>query len=397
MTVSQGERKSTRATETDGPGLEREGQTWRVRDAALVRQVLRHKDATTQAGFSAESVSSARIRQPILFADGDEHRRQRSKIARFFAPKVVSTRYRELMAERAEALLTAQGRDIVLDRLALEYSVTVAAEVIGLTNSSTSGLSRRLESLFNQPHYDPTAEDGGRSRATRIMARLTGGLPLVPFYLFDVRPAVRARRSAPAEDVISHLIGEGYNGLDIMVECLTYGAAGMVTTREFISMAAWHFLENAALRDRYLVSEERERLAILGEILRLEPVVGHLYRRAACDIEVGDSVIPAGDLIDLHIRAANTDASVVGEETLSLCPGREVASGYGPEVMSFGDGAHKCPGNALAIQETDVMLRRLLALPLTVVSTPTLEWDDLISGYRLRGFRLRIDDTGTRG
>lgn len=384
------DRKSTRAGESTGPGLERVGDIWHVRDAALVRQVLRAKDSTTQAGFSAESVTSTQLRQPILFADGDQHRQQRSRIARFFAPKVVATKYRELMDERADALLTAAGHDFLLDHLALEYSVTVAAEVIGLTNSSTAGLSRRLERLFNQPHYDPEQASGGRSRFTRLLSRLTGGLPLIPFYLWDVRPAVRARRRTPAEDVISHLVAEEYSGMEIMIECLTYGAAGMVTTREFISMAAWHFLENPALRDRFLVAGEKERLAMLGEILRLEPVVGHLFRRSSRDLEVGDSVIPAGQLMDLYVRAANADEAVVGADPLSLCPGRDVASGYGAEVMAFGDGAHKCPGNALAIQETDTMLRRLLALPVTVVSPPTLSWDDLISGYRLRGFRLAI-------
>lgn len=394
MSVSASERKSIKQGEATGPGLERVGQTWHVREAALVRQVLRAKDGTTQAGFSSESVSTERLRQPILFADGETHRQQRSKIARFFAPKVVSTRYRELIEERADSLMAAAGATFQLDDLAMEYSVSVAAEVIGLTNSSTTGLSRRLERLFNQPEYDHSQEGGGRSRLQRILAPLAGGLPLIPFYMLDVRPALRARRRSPQEDVISHLIKEGYQGVEIMIECLTYGAAGMVTTREFISMAAWHLLENQELRDRFLVAEEKERFAMLGEILRLEPVVGHLYRRTTRDLDVGETVIPAGQLMDLYVRAANVDETVVGEDAHTLCPGRDMAAGYGAEVMAFGDGVHKCPGNALAIHETDAVLRRLLALPVTVISPPTLSWDDLISGYRLRGFSLRIDTAG---
>lgn len=390
MTVSTGDRKSVKTGEAAAPGLELREGVWHVRNAELVRQVLRAKDGTTQAGFTSESVKTSRLRQPILFADGEEHRKQRSLIARFFAPKVVSTRYRELMDERADALLAAAGNRFMLDDLALEYSVTIAAEVIGLTNSSTSGLSRRLERLFNQPEYDHSQEGGGRSRWMRLVAPVVGAMPLIPFYVVDVVPAIRARRKNPRQDVISHLVKEGYKGVEIMIECLTYGAAGMATTREFISMAAWHFFEKPELRDRYLVAEEKERLAILGEILRLEPVVGHLYRRAAQDLEVGDHIILSGDLMDLYLRAANADEAVAGQSPMDLCPAREVASGYGAEVMSFGDGAHKCPGNALAIQETDVLLQRLLALPVTVVSPPTLSWDELITGYRLRGFQLAL-------
>ncbi|MGO1488303.1 MAG: cytochrome P450 [Arachnia sp.] len=390
MSVLWGDRKSVRPGEAAGAPLEYKNDMWHVRDAEHVRQVLRAKDGTTQAGFTSESVTSSRLRQPILFADGEEHRKQRSLIARFFAPAVVSRRYGGLMEERADALLGSAGQRFELDELSLEYSVTIAAEVIGLTNSSTSGLSRRLERLLNQPEYDHSQVGGGRSRWTRLLASISGALPLTPFYLLDVAPAIRARRKAPQEDVISHLVKEGYEGVEIMIECLTYGAAGMVTTREFISMAAWHFLEKPELRERYLVAGEKERLAMLGEVLRLEPVVGHLYRRAVQDLVVGEQTIPAGDLMDLYVRAANADTTVVGEAPLTLCPGRETATGYGAEVMGFGDGAHKCPGNALAIQETDVLLQRLLALPVTIVTPPTLSWDELITGYKLRGFRLLV-------
>lgn len=360
----------------------------------MVRQVLREKDGTTQAGFTSESVNMARLRQPILFADGEEHRQQRSRIARFFAPAVVSRRYRELMKERAEELLAAAGKNFMLDDLALQYSVAVAAEVIGLTNSSTAGLARRLERLFNQPGYDHSVAGGGRAWWLRIVAPVAGALPLIPFYIRDVAPAVRARRKRNSEDVISHLVKEGYKGVEIMIECLTYAAAGMVTTREFISMSAWHFMENPELKETYLGAKEKDRLGILSEILRLEPVVGHLYRRSTREISLGDVTVPAGSLLDLYVRAANADEAVAGEEPMNLCPGRSVSRGYGPEVMSFGDGAHKCPGNALAIQETDTLLMRLFAGHVSVASPPVLTWDELITGYRLRGFRLSLAGVG---
>ena len=77
------------------------------------------------------------------------------------------------------------------------------------------------------------------------------------------------------------LLAEGYREPAILIECVTYGAAGMATTREFISMTVLHLLADADLRARYLAGEEEERFDILHEILRLEPIIGHLYRRAA--------------------------------------------------------------------------------------------------------------------
>lgn len=73
--------------------------------------------------------------------------------------------------------------------------------------------------------------------------------------------------------------------------------------------------------------------------------------------------IPAGDLIDMQIYAINADPAVAGDNPLAICPGRELhAERVAPVVMSFGDGHHHCPGAYVAIQESDIFLRRLLTL-----------------------------------
>ncbi|WP_052462304.1 cytochrome P450 [Nigerium massiliense] len=388
------QRRSTYPGESAEPRVEHDANVWRIRSAEAVRQVLRERDATTQAGFASETVPSRR-NDPILFMDGEKHRQQRSKTARFFAPKTVSTRYRELMATRADDLVAeALTEDTFrLDQFSLRYSVEIAAQVIGLTNSPIGPMATRLERFFEYPHGDAADARRGSSRFAKLRALILGNIPMGAFYLFDVRPAIKARRAEPAEDVISHLVAEGYSDSEILIECVTYGAAGMVTTREFISMCTWHLLTDDGLRRRYLDADQHERYLILSEVLRLEPIVGHLFRRAQRDFaftaDGQTHQVRSGELLDLFIRQANSDESTVGAEPLQLRPGRDLPRGIGEEVMSFGDGPHKCPGNALAIQETDVLVRKLMALDLEVVQEPTIGWDALISGYSLRGFVLR--------
>jgi cytochrome P450 len=59
--------------------------------------------------------------------------------------------------------------------------------------------------------------------------------------------------------------------------------------------------------------------------------------------------------------------------------------------MSFGDGHHRCPGATIAIQETDIFLRRLLALEgLRVARWPQLGWNPVAAGYELRDFVLAL-------
>lgn len=396
MTEGACRRISVKPGEVTSPRVENHGGVWRVRSTEATRQILRERDATVQAGFNSESIPDGTMAdQPILFLDGAPHRQQRSKIARYFAPRTVADRYRGLMESRADALvagMVAAGQ-ARLDDMSLQYSTEVAAKVIGLTNSRPERMARRLERLFDQPPYDPAS--GKREGTVRAALRqLRGAVPIAWFYAWDVRPAIRERRREPQEDVISHLIKEGYGVPAILIECVTYGAAGMATTREFISMAALHLLRDDALRARYVAADEGERYAILHEILRLEPIIGHLYRRAEREFTFTDAgethTVRAGELLDLFIRQANADPTTVGEAPLDLCPGRELPRGIGPEVMSFGDGPHKCPGNALAIQESDILLTRLFAHPVALVGEPELGWDEIISGYAIRGLTVAV-------
>jgi cytochrome P450 len=388
-------KKSVRPHPSDGVLIERDSNgVWQVRGFEEVRAILRSNN-TKQAGFRAELVNmgNALRNRPILYQEGKVHQEQRTKTARFFTPRTVSNKYRRLMerlSDRIVAYIVRKGR-ADLSKLSMALAVRVTGRVVGLTNSTTRGLDRRLDAFF----ADTTV-----SHKNALLSRLTQVVTmrrLLMFYWLDVRPAIRARRIKPGDDVISHLLSEGYNDQEILTECITYAAAGMATTREFICMAAWHLLEHPDLRARYMVAPEEERVAMLHEMLRLEPVVGHLYRRVTADITLkseGETVvIPEGDLIDLHIESANVDERVVGEDPTAVCPGRPIkAERAGPMLASFGDGAHRCPGAYLAIQETDIFLKRLLALDgLRIEQPPTLTFDELTAGYLLRRFIVAIE------
>ncbi|WP_228759942.1 cytochrome P450 [Pseudactinotalea sp. HY158] len=388
-------RLSRKRDEPDEPRVDGDRSVWRIRSLAAARQVLRARSVTTQAGFTAEAIPKGYFRHhPILVSDGPQHDEQRRKVARFFAPAVVHERYGADIRTTAEDLIDAAvaAGTCTLDEIALRFTVDVTRRIVGIDHSSLRGLCRRLDSFFNQPPLDVTRADFGRSRAQWARAGINALVPLLRFYLADVRPAVRRRRRHPGATVVDHLIAEGYRTPDILVECLTYGTAGMVTTREFITMACWHLLRDDALRERYLVAGEAERTAILEEILRLEPVVGHLYRRMQQDFELthGESTftLRAGDLVDVCVRQTNTDAEAVGAHPRCLRPGRELPRGVAAAGLSFSDGAHKCPGQTLAMAETDIFLTRLLRANPRPAAEPTLTRDQLIEGYALRGMVL---------
>jgi len=358
---------------------------WHVQDFSTARALLRSTE-TRQAGFGVEHAAKldGRMRMPVLYRDGPEHREHRRQTAKYFTPRRVDTAYRSLMERLADeqcAVLRTRG-EADLSQLSFALAVAVAGEVIGLTESGP-GMARRLDRFFEE-----------RAAPNRLVARwkeLRSNANMAAFYWFDVRPAIRARRAERRDDLISHLLGEGCTNGEILGECVTFAAAGMVTTREFITLVAWHLFTDDDLRAAYVSGEEKERVAILHEILRLEPVVANLARWAAADIEVPGAVIPAGARVDIGVAAANLDPGAVGPDGGQVCPARELADGVGDAALSFGDGPHRCPGAYIAIQETDIFLSKLFALPgLRMVAPPKVGIRAEIASYELTKLRLAV-------
>jgi cytochrome P450 len=386
-------RKTARVVEpVDRPVEQTADGVWHIRDYDLAKQVMRNAD-TKQAGFKVELAEQmpGLDQRPVLFQDGPEHQAQRRQIARFFTPKTTSQNYRAMMESYADDLIADlhDSGQVELSDLSLKMAVRVAARVVGLTNSLLPGMPRRLDNFLK---YDPGDASSGFSwQPKQIAGFLQANYSMLAFYALDVRPAIQARRKQRQEDVISHLLDQDYSDREILVECVTYGAAGMATTREFILTAAWHLLENPELAQIYMSGDEDQRYELLREILRLEPVVANLYRRTTADIELAyegqNMTIPEGALIDLHIYGINADPTVVGQHSDAICPGRSLEKRAQTPVMAFGDGHHRCPGAFIAIQESDIFLQRLFAIDgLHLVGEPDLNHNDLIKSYEIRNF-----------
>jgi cytochrome P450 len=389
------QQKTARVTEQPGRPLERDGKgVWHVRSYEQARSILRGA-GTRQAGFNAEFLERlpSRMIPPILYQEGKPHHEQRKLTARFFTPKTVSESYQQPMERYAERVIAQlrQRKSADLTAMSMQLAVRVASQVVGLTNSRLPGMTARINAFFKNDQSEFKLTPRG------LLSFVRGQSRVLAFYLLDVKPAISARRRQPREDVISHLLSQGSSDLEILTECITYAAAGMVTTREFIAIAAWHLLEQPELRATYLAAGDEQRELILQELLRLEPVVGNLYRRTTEPLEIegdaGPTSIPRGSLINLHLYAINADPAQVGELPLQVCPGRQLQSDRaGPAVMSFGDGAHRCPGSYIALQETDIFLRKLFKLPgLRIVQKPAVSWNEVSAGYELHDFMLAVD------
>ncbi|MEZ4382729.1 MAG: cytochrome P450 [Nannocystaceae bacterium] len=352
-----------------------------VRDYPSARGILLDK-GLLQAGAGAEFVDlSDPDMTPVFYLDGAVHRRKRANIARFFTNKAIAERYQAIIERETTRLLGQLRRDGTarLDIISFELTVAVAANIVGLTNSDIPKMARRLARILAAASFERPP----------LPARLRQGLgravSALGFYTRDVIPALRARRRAPQDDLLSELVAKKASLRSIMIECMTYAGAGMVTTREFIVMAAWHLFDDAALRADFLAGDEERQLAILYEILRIEPIASVLMRR-----EGGSG----GDAktYGLDIRAVNSDEAVVGACPFKIDPERGARTKANGAFLSFGAGAHHCPGKQVALHETRLFLDALLRVPgIRLARAPDVGWSDALLSYELRDAVVTCD------
>jgi len=319
----------------------------------------------------------------IFWLDGDAHRKRRAAIISFFTPKAIATRHMPIMMRAADSLVgelrkNGKGR---LDSLSFRLAVAVTAEIVGLTNSDMACMSQRIERFGQGPAM---ASRGG---LWQIIARLLTAIRALRIFFLDVKPAIAARRKERREDVISRLLDENRTDKEILAECLTFGLAGMTTSREFMVVAAWHLFDNEDLRQRFLDGDDSDKMAILMEILRLEPVAGMIYRSATEEVtDATPEAIHPGTRLSLHIREANLDEAEVGPLPTKLDPDRAKKLKVNGAYMSFGDGVHFCPGWQVALNQTRVLLDRLFRVPgIRLVQPPEITWvPPMLQMYELR-------------
>ncbi len=363
------------------------------RDADSVKAILRSPhliqdglDASVQQRFKPEEI-------PLIFLDGKLHRDRRKHITSYFSPRYIKEHFEPLMRQTADVLVGELERDkkLRVDEASWQMAVTLVGELIGVTRGKTRAqmkqTARRIERcLYRTKMHTLT---GWRLKA----AKLQGVINMMIFMRKDVKPTMKARAKEPQDDVITRLVQENYSNTAILADVMMLCGAGMQTTREFISLAAWHMLEKPWLKDAFLAADYDGKVGIMEELLRLDPIVSTLYRRAPEDLaEAAKEDFRPGQTYGVSIRHANHDASAVGECPHAIDLKRKDRLGDQAPMMSFGNGVHRCPGSPLAINETLFLLDRLLRVPgIRLASRPEIEWEPNVSTFVISNVLVECD------
>ncbi len=305
-----------------------------------VVQVLRDNDTYSSAVYA--DVTEVVMGRTILQMDEPEHRIIRALVAPSFRSKMLERWEEQLVAVVVNELIDSfieSGRSDLVRTVTFNYPAQVIARILGLPRSDYPSFQRWA--------FELTSVAANWERGLAASAALRD-------YFADV---MAERRASPGDDLISDLVraeveGERLSDEEIFSFLRLLLPAGVETTYRASGSLLFALLDDrsqfdALYGDRSLYAQAFE------EVLRWEPPVTVILRRAARDTELAGVKIDEGADIALMIGAANRD------ERKYKDPDRFDLFREQRQHVGFGFGVHVCLGMHLARMESRVAINTL--------------------------------------
>jgi len=296
------------------------------------------------------SVMHGRDTQPaptLIAMDNPLHDELRTAVSRKFTPRAIKEFepiVRALATEHVDAFVD-RGSCELMHELAIPVPMIVVGDLLGVRPEDRTQFREWADALV---HQDP------RRPETLEPARAAGGA--LGQYFAGV---IEDRRRQPSDDLVSDLIAAEVRGRALEFQEIVGFAfllivAGTETTTNLIGNAVLALThdpsQHAALR-----ADPSLSTGAVEEVLRYDGPVQGLSRVTVADVELSDTVVPAGSRLQLRYGSANRDEREFPDaDTFDVrrVPGRHVA---------FGHGIHHCLGAALARLEGRIVIEELVA------------------------------------
>ena len=303
----------------------------------------RHSGMTVQSGQEdAGPGFNDDLAAHMLNSDPPRHSRLRALVSKAFTVQRVE-RLRPRVEQVVDRLLDSfDGRaevDLVED-FAIGLPITIICDLCGIPEADRADF-RQLSLKLVGAGQDPDEV----VHASEKMLAYAGSL-------------IDAKRAAPADDMISELVRVS-DGVDHLTQGELIGlifmlsVAGHIGTTYSIAGAVANLLTHPEQLER-LRADASLLPAAIDELLRYDGPSGvGTFRFTTADISVGDTVIPAGEILALSWHSANRDSSHFADaDRLDL--GRRPTGS-----LAFGHGVHYCIAVPLAKMQIEVALARL--------------------------------------
>ncbi|PPJ34438.1 cytochrome P450 [Nocardia nova] len=308
------------------------------KNSAGTIELFRRKGSAVLSNSDARALSTH-----MLNTDPPEHTRLRKLVNKAFTPRRVAA-LRPRIEEITAALLdevAAQDEVELLSAFATPLPVTVICELLGVPFTDRDDFQ-----LWTKILVGAAGDLADHDRASADMGRYLTAL------LAD-------KRVRPGDDLLSGLATEQDEGdrltdPELVAMAFLLLVAGHETTVNLIGNGTFALLRSRTQFDALRADPDGIPAAV-EEFLRLDGPVGWATVRYTEDpVDIGGTVIPAGELVYVALSAADRDPERYHSPD-ELDIGRK-PSGH----VAFGHGIHFCVGAPLARMEAAVAFTALL-------------------------------------
>ena len=277
-------------------------------------------DACASVLKTPEDFSSrpfAPLSPTLMGSDPPDHTRMRKALTPFFS------RERQLAQRDSAARITSMvlkdlrraGRFDAVTGIAMKIPFSVACDWMGLTEKGAAAIGAMAPEEVTWPDVERAMKPEG------------------------------ALAALAASGELSH------EEIQLVMPLLVL--AGVTTTRDLILHAMYTLVRKRSLMDE-IVADPSLIPLLTDEMLRCEPPVHGLVRRALRDVTLDGVDIPAGSTLWVLLAAANRDPARFER------PDEMVLGRKDTRHLSFGHGPHFCMGNHLGRAEGEVIMQALL-------------------------------------
>lgn len=289
----------------------------------------------------------------LLTNDPPSHTQFRGLVNKAFTPKRVAQLEGEIrqIANDLMDRFEARGSVELVTEFAVGLPLTVIADALGVSRDDMPDFKRWSD--------DAVAPLSGMLSAERQIECARSRVEMQRYMV----ERIRERETEPRDDLLSDLVqarfdqgdraGEGLDMPELLNVIEQLLVAGNETTTKAIAAGMQLLLEHP---DQLAAVEADHGLIpnLVEEALRVESPVQMLPRVAKVDVEVGGVAIPAGSILMMLYGCANRDSAKFPDgETF------DIARSNARAHLAFGNGAHFCPGAALARSEGRIAFETL--------------------------------------
>ncbi|MBE8477617.1 cytochrome P450 [Streptomyces justiciae] len=290
------------------------------------------------------------IHHTMLGKDAPDHTRLRRITNRWFTPKAVEE-WSKVMRASVEAVLDevekGDGTLDAADGLALKCTFDSICHIFGIEPTDMLAVQRKTYEI------GLSLGPGGDDEEAK------GTAEALEWFAGHIRRLLADKRANPGEGMIDAFIAAQDEGRmtedEVIYTIFLFFAVGHLDVKHLINHGIWLMTQRPDLFAVYRDDPEA-RPGIINEILRIDTPESMVVRLTTQDTVIGDTTVPAGEVLALLIASANRDPAVFADPD-TFDHTRPVAAG---QHLAFGSGMHGCAGQVLARAEADVVFTALV-------------------------------------